>query len=289
MGVGQGDRVSSEHLLYHLAGAFLSEGWKEGNVIKEENVMWIFNQLGWHTHSVLGSRERHAFRGDWPFELIVSVESEQKKYRYTPRSDFHVSVDQLVYLLVEVQSDNDQSDRYRMLLQAACAARLGRKSYEDPFIVVALYIEKSGRVTRYFLFQCDAAEPEVSYVSSAQDWRQPHILFTAMFEIYNLVSLIQSDRPELGSIKDRIRLLGFDLSKNFKDNSCRKGRRLTPAEMLPSLLSDPEQVTRAKRTILAMACSVASTSTAIARLSMHSRGQGTRWSRTMKTRMAGRR
>jgi hypothetical protein len=60
MGVGQGDRVSSEHLLYHLAGAFLSEGWKEGNVIKEENVMWIFNQLGWHIHSVLGSRERHA-------------------------------------------------------------------------------------------------------------------------------------------------------------------------------------------------------------------------------------
>ena len=54
--------------------------------------------------------------------LIVSVESQQKKYRYTPRSDFHVSVDQLVYLLVEVQSDKDQSDRYRMLLQAMCGA-----------------------------------------------------------------------------------------------------------------------------------------------------------------------
>jgi hypothetical protein len=38
------------------------------------------------------------------------------------RSDFYVSIDRLVYLLVEVQSDKDQSDRYRMLLQAACAA-----------------------------------------------------------------------------------------------------------------------------------------------------------------------
>jgi hypothetical protein len=38
-----------------------------------------------------------------------------------------------------------------------------------------------------------------------------------MFKIYNLVSLIQSDRLELGSIKDHIRLLGSDLSKNFKD------------------------------------------------------------------------
>jgi hypothetical protein len=43
------------------------------------------------------------------------------------------------------------------------------------------------------------------------------MLFTAMFEIYNLVSMIQSDRPELGSIKGRIGLLGSDLSKNFND------------------------------------------------------------------------
>jgi hypothetical protein len=59
-GVGQGDRISSKHLLWHLAGAFLSEGWKEGNIIKEENVLWIFDQLGWHIRSVLGSQERHA-------------------------------------------------------------------------------------------------------------------------------------------------------------------------------------------------------------------------------------
>ena len=40
-----------------------------------------------------------------------------------------------------------------MLLQGACAARLGRKLRYCPFIVVALYIENSGRVTRYFPFQ----------------------------------------------------------------------------------------------------------------------------------------
>jgi hypothetical protein len=92
-------------------------------------------------------------RGDWPFKLIVK--SEQKEYRYTPRSDFHISVDRLVYLLVEVQSEQNQDDRRRMLLRAACAARLGRRSYNDPFIVVALYIENSGRVRRYFVFQRD--------------------------------------------------------------------------------------------------------------------------------------
>jgi hypothetical protein len=36
-----------------------------------------------------------------------------------------------------------------------------------------------------------------------------------MFEIYNLVSMIQSDRPELGSMKDRIDTLGLELLKNF--------------------------------------------------------------------------
>jgi hypothetical protein len=43
------------------------------------------------------------------------------------------------------------------------------------------------------------------------------VLFTAIFEIYNLVSIIQSDRPGLGSIQERIGLLASDLSKNFND------------------------------------------------------------------------
>jgi hypothetical protein len=104
--------------------------------------------------------------GDWQFKLIVSVDSLQKKYHYTPRSCFHVSVDRLVYLLIEVQSDENQSGRYRMLLQAACAARLGYLSYNSPFIVVALYIESTGMVTRYFLFQRDGANSKVRMFDS---------------------------------------------------------------------------------------------------------------------------
>jgi len=122
MDVVQRDRVSGSEQLCHFASALLFNGWKEDDLIKEDHVRWIFDQLGWYFHSVLGSRERHVFRADWPFKLIVSVKSEGVEFSYGPRSDFHVSVDQLVYLLVEVQSDKDQSDRYRMLLQAACAA-----------------------------------------------------------------------------------------------------------------------------------------------------------------------
>jgi hypothetical protein len=155
--VGQSDSVSSKHLLWHLAGAFLDEGWKKGaDVIKEDNVRWMFDQLGWYFNSVLGSRENDAL---WVllsfydlfilevtsvvvvltgffFKLIVIIESERKKYCYTPRSHFHISVDGF-------QSDKNERDRYRILLQAACAARLGRRLFNDnPFIVVALYVRR---------------------------------------------------------------------------------------------------------------------------------------------------
>ena len=55
-----------------------------------------------------------------------------------------------------------------MLLQAACAARLGYLSYKNPFIVMALYIEISGSVTRYFFFQHDGADPWVRIFGSKQ-------------------------------------------------------------------------------------------------------------------------
>jgi hypothetical protein len=104
-------------------------------------------------------------RTDWPFPLIVSTGPE-KRYRYTPRSYFHVFVNHLLCLLVEVQSDKCQRDRSRMLLQAACAARLGCASYGHPFVVAALYIEKCGRVTRYFVFQHDPDDLKVNAFES---------------------------------------------------------------------------------------------------------------------------
>ena len=42
-------------------------------------------------------------------------------------------------------------------------------------------------------------------------------MFASMFEIYNLVSIIQSDRPVLGSIQERkIGLLSSDIYKNIE-------------------------------------------------------------------------
>jgi hypothetical protein len=109
-------------------------------------------------------------RASWPHKLIVSVKSE-KGYHYTPRSDFHVSVGQLASLLVKVQSNKNEDDRYRMLLHAACAARLGRHFYNNLFIVMALYITTDGTVKRYFVFQPDSADRRVCTFESKQSVR----------------------------------------------------------------------------------------------------------------------
>jgi hypothetical protein len=62
MDVDQNDSVSSsKKLLLHLAGAFLCDGWKSDvNAIKEDNVRWIFDQLGPYFNSIFGSRSNDA-------------------------------------------------------------------------------------------------------------------------------------------------------------------------------------------------------------------------------------
>ena len=97
-----------------------------------------------------------------PFKIIVNVECDKnKKFCYTPCSDFHVALGGLAYLLVEVQSDKSQYNEYWMLLQAACVVWLGYKLHKKPSIIMALYIEDLGKVRQYFVFQCDGSDPKV--------------------------------------------------------------------------------------------------------------------------------
>jgi len=55
-----------------------------------------------------------------------------------------------------------------MLLQAACMARLGRLAYDKPFIVMALYIDYTGMVTRHLVFQPDSDCERVCTIESKQ-------------------------------------------------------------------------------------------------------------------------
>jgi hypothetical protein len=56
---------------------------------------------------------------------------------------------------------------------------------------------------------------QVSYVKEFQNWNELFQLFQAMFEIYNLISIIQSDKPEGGGIKEYIQTPASKIKSNF--------------------------------------------------------------------------
>ena len=115
-----------------------------------------------------------ASSGLWDITLVADVSGE--KCKYTPKNDLSLRINDVPHLVLEIVSDEAQSDRNRMLLQASCLARLGnglrRDKKADPFIISAIYIDKTLRATWYLLYQPNALDTTVRLIS--QD--APHYL-----------------------------------------------------------------------------------------------------------------
>ena len=73
-----------------------------------------------------------------------------------------------------------------------------------------VHLDPDGPAFSYPFFQ-------VSYVEDVQDWTDPKELFNAMFELYNLVSIIQIDRSGPGNIAARIESLTSYILNNFRE------------------------------------------------------------------------
>jgi len=69
------------------------------------------------------------------------------------------------HLLLEVNSQPNESDRFRMLLQASCIARIGNwlraSTSGKPIIIMAIYIDKYFEAMQYLLYQPDVGSTEV--------------------------------------------------------------------------------------------------------------------------------
>src|SRR4051794_32036107 len=62
-------------------------------------------------------------QSQWPFPLVISFTESGAKVMYTPRSDALLRVQDVPHMILELASNPEENDRYRMLLQAACLAR----------------------------------------------------------------------------------------------------------------------------------------------------------------------
>ena len=78
---------------------------------------------------------------------------------YTPRNGFHLSIWNFPHIILKVNSQANGGDEFRMLLQAACLARIGnslRASTTDkPIVIMAIYIDKHFRARQHTVCQPD--------------------------------------------------------------------------------------------------------------------------------------
>lgn len=94
----------------------------------------------------------------WPHLLLLFEPTGGEIHAYRPKSDFSLvsKTHPCNFLIGEVASEKNESDRWRMLLQATAAARVGRyltKNNERPFILIAFYLTKELIVEQYLISQ----------------------------------------------------------------------------------------------------------------------------------------
>ena len=114
---------------------------------------------------VYGPNLNIASNGLWHFPLIAKVGEESSQY--TPNSDASLCINEFPHLVLEVISNPNRSDHTRMLLQAACLARLGR-ALCDPlvplFTVSAVYINETLQAQWYLVYQPCARDTAVGLI-----------------------------------------------------------------------------------------------------------------------------
>lgn len=87
-----------------------------------------------------------------------------EKAQYAQESDASLRINNFTHLILKVNSDEAQSDRIQLLLQAACLARLGSVVRQDParpFIVSAISIDDILCAKWYFVYQPSASDAAV--------------------------------------------------------------------------------------------------------------------------------
>ncbi|KAH9964146.1 kinase-like domain-containing protein [Russula dissimulans] len=173
-----------------------------------------------------------------PFHLVIETNDGDQKMRYTPRSDFHVSIRDFPHIILEVNSQANGGDEFRMLLQAACISRIGnwlRASTSDkPIVIMAIYIDKQFQAHQHILYQPDVGSIKVEYVSKVFDLTVPRPAFEFIFQLYNFFSVAETDnaclhRPEtrLAEAKESVARKDYPTltSKRKREGSRRKAAK----------------------------------------------------------------
>ncbi|KAH9024719.1 kinase-like domain-containing protein [Lactarius hengduanensis] len=143
------------------------------------------------------------FNAPWPFSLAIEGLLEDVQYRYTPRSDFSIGIEDFLYLLLSVSSGKPHRGYlHRMLLQASCLVRLGNALLNDrssTFFVKAIYIDRHYHVVEYTLYQRGSkpGNDEVTYSANTYNFSNKYDAFRLVFRLYNFLHSMRALHKKL--------------------------------------------------------------------------------------------
>jgi len=149
------------------------------------------------------------------FHLVV--ETDGTRMKYTPRNDFHLAINDFPHIVLEVNSQSNEADKFRMLLQAACLSRIGNwlrnpdcDDKDRPIAIMAIYIDEGFRAHQYILCQPDVGMVnailfKVEFVTRVFDLTVPRTAFEFIFQLYNFFSDAEADNDRLLDPKSRLR------------------------------------------------------------------------------------
>lgn len=137
-----------------------------------------------------GSDFKFIYKQDqaWSYS-ILTLFSDTVKARYTPRSDFSLGLTYLIVQLIiaEIVSENNESDRYRMLCQAIVATRVAKyllKESSDTFVLMAIYVTRNFVAERYLVSQTNSSM-EVQIVQDNFDLLDMNQATEFLLSLYN--------------------------------------------------------------------------------------------------------
>ncbi len=123
--------------------------------------LWVHQRLAWRLRYLIRCDSNTLF----PFHLVI--EAPGQNFMYSPRSDFHMCIKDFPHILLEVKSEQNQSDRYRMVLQASCICRIGNwlraPTYGKQIVIMAVYVDEDFNAFQYLLYQPDVVSKKVAF------------------------------------------------------------------------------------------------------------------------------
>jgi hypothetical protein len=161
-----------------------------------------------------------------PFHLVIESDCDQNM-SFTPHNDFHVSIRDFPHIVLEVNSQPNESDQFRMLLQAACLARIGNwlrdPTHNEPIVIMAIYIDDQFKAYQHIVYQPNGSIEvvfhwvlteslwlmqyfsfKVEYTTRIFDLTIPKAAFEFIFQLYNFFSVAENDNRHLHRPKPRL-------------------------------------------------------------------------------------